>query len=210
MISVFQLINAPIPSNCFVFFDKAYGNNCIIVDPGSKDTNELITFLENQSLFPYYIFLTHEHFDHCWGVNELVERYNIPIVCSKACSEAIKSEKKNCSVFYDPKERFVITSKIICVESINYKLFLGDNEILFFATPGHTDAGICFTIDHNLFTGDTLIKEMRTVTKLPTGSAIKLHETIELLNNLKGKGYMVYPGHGVCFHLDDYNLNKAL
>lgn len=206
MFSIQPLINTPVPSNCFVLYDKMLGDNCIIVDPGGKTVNEIIRFLERESLNPEYIILTHEHFDHCWGVNELVERYGIPIVCSAVCAECIKYEKRNCSVFYDNKERFVITSDTISVETLNYVLPFGDTEIHFFETPGHTNASICFTIGQSLFTGDTLIKDLRTVTKLPTGSVEKLQETKKLLQNMQGKGYMVYPGHGVIFELDGYDL----
>ena len=110
MLSVHTIINAPVPSNCFVLYDKTVGNECIIVDPGSKSDDILFAFLDQENLFPKYIILTHEHFDHCWGVKELVEKYNIPIICSALCAEYIQFEKRNCSVFYDNKEPFVIKS----------------------------------------------------------------------------------------------------
>lgn len=207
MLTVHQIINSPVPSNCFVLYDKTVCSDCIIVDPGSKSDEELFVFLEEQGLTPKYVILTHEHFDHCWGVNELVERYHIPIVCSALCAECIKFEKRNCSVFYDNKERFVITSQTISVESLIYVLPFCDTELRFFNSPGHTNASVCFTVGKNLFTGDTLIKGLRTVTKLPTGSAAKLQETKEILQDLQGKGYMVYPGHGDLFELDGYDLD---
>lgn len=206
MLSIHQIINFPVSSNCFVLYDKTMGGDCIIVDPGSKSDKVLFFFLEEQGLVPKYIILSHEHFDHCWGVNKLVERYHIPIICSALCAECIQFEKRNCSVFYDNKERFVIKSQTISVESLNYVLPFGDTELRFFESPGHTNASICFTVGQNLFTGDTLIKDLRTVTKLPTGSVTKLMETIELFRNLKGKGFMVYPGHGDLFELDEYDL----
>lgn len=207
MISVHQIINSPIPSNCFVLFDRALCDDCIIIDPGGKSVDVILSFIKNEGLEPKYIILTHEHFDHCWGVNKLVERYHIPIICSSLCAECIKYEKRNCSVFYDNKELFVITNPTISVESLNYVLPFGSSELCFFDSPGHTNASICFTIGHSLFTGDTLIKDLRTVTKLPTGSVEKLQETKEALQDLQGKGYIVYPGHGDIFELDGYDLD---
>lgn len=206
MLSIHKIVNHPVPSNCFVLYDKAVCNDCTIVDPGCKLGDEIFAFIKNEKLIPRYIILSHEHFDHCWGVNAIVERYHIPIVCSALCAECIQFEKRNCSVFYDNKERFVITSQTISVESLNHVLPFNDNEFRFFETPGHTNASICFTIDQKLFTGDTLIRNLRTVTKLPTGSVVKLQESIELLRNMQGKGYMVYPGHGDLFELDGYDL----
>ena len=104
MLQIHRIVNTPVPSNCFVLFDNEKGNDCIIVDPGSKSEAYLIEFIDREGLHPLYIILTHEHFDHCWGVNELVKQYHIPIICSQLCAEAIKHEKRNCSVFYDNKE----------------------------------------------------------------------------------------------------------
>lgn len=206
MLVVKRIINTPVPSNCFVVYDKSENTNCIIVDPGTKDNEELIAYISEQELSPVYIILTHEHFDHCWGVNSFVKRYDVPILCSERCIECIKYDKKNCSVFYDINERFTIDSKSISVESLDYVLPFAGTRLQFFNTPGHSEASVCFTIGRHLFAGDTLIKDLRTVTKLPTGSVVKLRKTIDFLKQMQGKGYVVCPGHGEIFELDGYNL----
>lgn len=208
MLEVKRIINTPVPSNCFVVYDKSESTNCIIVDPGSRENEELISFITEQELSPVYIILTHEHFDHCWGVNELVKQYHISVICSQLCAEAIKHEKRNCSVFYDNNEAFVIDTETISVESLNSMLPFGSDEIKFFKTPGHTDASISFTIGKCLFTGDALIKDMRTVTKLPTGSRLKLKGTMNLYRKIQGKGYKVCAGHGESFLLDGYDVTS--
>lgn len=210
MLCVKTFVNKPVTSNCYVLFDKEKCNDCIIVDPGSKSEAYLIEFIDREGLHPLYIILTHEHFDHCWGVNELVKQYHIPIMCSLLCAEAIKHEKRNCSVFYDNKEAFVINSETVSIESIGNILGFGEHLIRFVYTPGHSDASISFTIDSFIFTGDTLIKDERTVTKLPTGSVNKLKESLNELSSLKGNNYHVFPGHGESFLLDSYELELAL
>lgn len=208
MLEVHSFINSPVTSNCYVLFDKTVSHECIIIDPGSKDEKELFDYLEEEGLVPRFIILTHEHFDHCWGVNQLVEKYHIPIVCSELCADAIKYEKRNCSVFYDNGEAFTIKSETISVESISNTLVFQGNKLKFFNTPGHTDASISFVVDKYLFTGDSLIKDEITVTKLPTGSVEKLNETFEILAKFKGRGLKVMPGHEEEFLLDDYDLEK--
>jgi len=205
MLEVRAIVNSPVTSDCYVLFDKCYGTDCIIVDPGSRDDQELFTLIDEEGLSPKYIILTHEHFDHCWGVNQFVEKYHIPIICSQLCAEAIKSEKRNCSVFYDNKEAFTINCETISTESISNELEFENHKIYFYNTPGHTDASISFVIDDFLFTGDTLIKDEKTVTKLPTGSVEKLKNSLQLYNSMQGEGYRVFPGHGVWFSLDEYN-----
>lgn len=210
MLTIQQIINTPVSSNCFVIYDKAVGRECAVVDPGSKSDEVLFAFIDGQHLEPKYVILTHEHFDHCWGVNEFVERYHVPIVCSALCAEYIKYVKKNCSVFYDNKESFVITSPTITVESLDFVLPFAGSVFRIFITPGHTDAGICFSFGKCLFTGDTLIKNLHTVTKLPTGSVAKLELSMKSLRALMGNGYTVYPGHGEVFELDSYDLGKMI
>lgn len=203
MLTIHQIINKPVPSNCFVLYNKAVGRECIVVDPGSKRDDELFSFLEEEGLVPQYIVLTHEHFDHCWGVNELLGKYQVPIICSALCAECIKYEKRNCSVFYDNNERFVIISKTISVESLNFVLPFLNTELRFFSSPGHTDASICFTIGEYLFTGDTLILGIKTVTKLPTGSVEKLKDTMSIIGSFYNRDYTVCAGHGEKFKLKD-------
>lgn len=210
MLAVHQIINCPIPSNCFVIFDKAVGRECVVVDPGSKSDEELFAFLDKEGLIPQYIILTHEHFDHCWGVNEFVEKYQAPIICSALCAECIKYEKRNCSVFYDNKERFVIEKDTKTVESINCVLPFLNKRFLFISTPGHTRASICIKIGCYLLTGDTLLRDIRTVTKLPTGSKEELEQTLELLEGMIGEDLIVCPGHGEVFKLDEFDINNVL
>lgn len=210
MLIVKRIVNTPVTSNCFVVYDKAVSSECIIVDPGTKDNEELLAFVSEQELSPVYIILTHEHFDHCWGVNSLVEKYETPIVCSHLCSEAIQYAKRNCSVFYDNSDAFTIDSKTISVESLGMSLSFLNKGIHFYTTPGHSKASICFLLGHSLFTGDTLIKDERTITKLPTSSVVQLKESLKCLKGMQGKGYVVYPGHGDVFELDGYDINNAL
>ena len=202
MLTVQTFVNNPVTSNCFLLYDKDKGKECIIVDPGSRCEEELFTFILQADFHPTHIILTHEHFDHCWGVNQLVAKYHIPVVCSELCAEAIKYEKRNCSVFYDNKEAFTIDCEIVTVESLGMTMNFYDHSIHFHHTPGHTEASISFTVGSYLFTGDTLIKDERTVTKLPTGSKDRLKLSMELYKQMKVKGLIVYPGHGEVFHLD--------
>lgn len=210
MLQIHRIVNTPVPSNCFVLYDRSFNSDCIIVDPGTKNNEELIAYITENELTPVYIFLTHEHFDHCWGVNDLLKRYQVSVICSALCSECIKHEKSNCSVFYEHTEAFIIDTETISVESLNFSLPFGNDEIKFFMTPGHTDSCVSFTLGNCLFTGDALINDLRTVTKLPTGSRLKLRETVELFRRIQGKGYKVFAGHGESFMLDQYEIEKAL
>ena len=210
MLQVKQIINTPIDSNCFVIYNKEKGVDCIIVDPGSEDNSHLYELLKSEGLNPQYIVLTHEHFDHCWGVNQLRSDYaSIKLICSHTCSVAVQNRKKNYSVFYQ-QPGFDVANADVELDDVGWELDWHDYEVAFYPAFGHTLSGVMFVIENYVFTGDELIKGMKTVTKLKTGSKDKLLESVGFLESLKGKGMMVCPGHGESFGLDNYNLMIAV
>ena len=81
-LKVVRIINQPVTSNCFLLYDREVNNDCLVVDPGSEYPDELEQLLRDLNLYPKYILLTHEHFDHIWGCNYLVEKYHSKIICS--------------------------------------------------------------------------------------------------------------------------------
>ena len=210
MLSLKQIENIPISSNCFVLFDKAVGNNCVVVDPGSENNTHIYRYLENEKLRPEYIILTHEHFDHCWGVNDMRNVYpNVKLVCSQICSEAIQDKKRNYSVFHQ-QPGFDLKPADIVLEDVNWVMNWNENQIRFVPAQGHSAAGIIIFIDKYVFTGDTLIKDIKTVTKLKTASKERLKDCLMMLEKEKGNKLIVCPGHGEFFDLDNYDLTKAL
>ena len=100
-LEVVQIINKPVSSNCFLLFDREVNNDCLVVDPGCEIPDVLDRKLSELRLWPKFIVLTHEHFDHIWGCNALVQKYHAQIICSTICSEAIQDAKKNHSMFYN-------------------------------------------------------------------------------------------------------------
>ena len=210
MFEISRIENFPINSNSFVVYNKTIGLECVIIDPGSSNNTNLYNFIASKNLIPKYIILTHEHFDHCWGGNDLRERFpTIKLVCSSGCSNKIQDMKQNLSVFHH-QPGFKLLRADIEVNEYMSELSWGKHKISFYPAMGHTASGIMFTIGNYLFTGDELIKDIKTVTKLKTGSKDKLKESIQLLNTMKGKGLLVCPGHGDTFSLDDYDLEKAI
>jgi len=202
-ISIKKIVNKPIDSNSYVLYTNK-NKSCIVIDPGTEDCYELIGFLNDYNLTPEYIILTHEHFDHIWGVNKLKDTFNCKIVCSKYCSEKIIDKKKNMSVFYNQIGFETYHSDITVTNSS--KLKWNASSIQFLETPGHSDGCVCILIENSLFTGDTIIKNLKTVIKLPGGSNSKLKESLELIDNkFYGKQIMIYAGHGESFLYDEKN-----
>ncbi len=199
------IINFPVNSNCYVLYPEI-GKNCIIIDPGTENCNELIEFLTKKSLTPTFVILTHEHFDHVWGVNKLSALFSANVICSVKCLNLIGDKKRNLSIFYDNKG-FEVTLKrpVIFSEEIKF-----EKEIILklFETPGHSPGSISVLIGNDLFVGDLILIDNATVTKLPGGSKKQLKESIIKLHNLfQHKPIRVYPGHGKSFEFNDVAIN---
>lgn len=204
-----KIVNSPINSNCFIIY-QANCSSCIIVDPGSKDSFEIIAFITKNNLIPEFVILTHEHFDHVWGISELKSKYDLKIICSQLCSTKIVDRKKNMSLFYD-QIGFETCPCDITIESIENTLYWNDVKIDFISTPGHTDCSISFIISDKIFVGDLIIPEFKTVTKLPSGNKKDLLDSLDAIWILgKKQNLKAYPGHGAVFMLDEINLKNIL
>lgn len=201
--------NAPVPSNCFLVYDKERGDGCVIVDPGFERPDRFEEYLKRLALTPTHVILTHEHFDHVWGCGYLSDKYSTPIICSAACGDLIKDAKKNLSLFYDRKG-FAVSGEILPVEEMGFEFRWQGHGFRFFPAPGHSGGGICVRAGRYLFTGDILLKGLRTVTKLFCGTREGLRGTLDKISMLKGQGCLVCPGHGESFLLDEYDVSLAL
>ncbi|MCX6304763.1 MAG: MBL fold metallo-hydrolase [Bacteroidetes bacterium] len=201
-IKIKTIKNNPVESNCYIISaDK--DQSCIVIDPGEKECEQLLSYLEENSLTPGFIILTHEHFDHIWGVSKLKSIYDFKLICSRYCSGRITTQKGNLSVFYD-QVGFVTNPADITVEEMNYLLPWVGGVVKFIPTPGHTGGCVCVDVDNNLFTGDFMIKGVRTNTKLPGSSIERLNESFEtVLSSYRDNDPFVYPGHGEPFYFHE-------
>ena len=207
-IQILAIENKPISSISYIIYKK--NESCIIIDPGSENPEEIDRVIIAKNLKPKYIIFTHEHFDHIWSANYFICKYRVPILCSEYCYQAIQNPKLNLSLFYDTFKAFSINplkQKIVKDgDVINWE----DKTLLIKEAKGHSSGGIMILLGNYIFTGDTLIKGIKTVTKLKGASREKLIESIEYLNSLKGDNYIIFPGHGDYIELDNYDLSGTL
>lgn len=205
MLDVVRFVNSRFNSNTFILSHPRY-NDIWVVDPG--DTEPVFEWmLANRKASITGILLTHAHFDHLYGVNEIVAHY-------PSCKVYIANEY-GLDALHDPKvngSKYTEEGPIVIVDDAKIEFFvdtmpLWDGiDLRTFNTPGHSDDSQCLILQGMLFTGDTLIKDVRTVTKLKGGSVEKLNESMTAIAKLKGGGLMVKPGHGEDFLLDNYDM----
>ena len=198
-----RFINQLMQSNCYVL---SKNGRCIIVDPASEKSEDVIQFVEDENLVPDFIILTHEHSDHTWGVNALLDKYpNIKVVGSKACKDALPRAVQAYFRYYysDPTYVYHVRRVDITVEELNSQLQWHDYTIQFIATPGHSYGSVCFIIDNNLFSGDTVMQTKPYINKRD-GNMELYHKSIELLKHTIPFNMNVCPGHGEQFKFENF------
>lgn len=201
-LTVKTIINNPVSSNCHIIYDSLKKKG-LVIDPGSEDSRELIDFINHNNINVDYVILTHEHFDHIWSADKL----SIPVLCSYECRENIQDNKLNLSLFFN-QVGFELNVQVQCIEDFGCKLEWNNHTIHFYKNRAHSPGGIMFIIDRYIVTGDLLIKDLKTVTKLKWAQKNDLPDAVRWLENSKGNNLTVLAGHGDSFCLDDYDLNK--
>jgi hydroxyacylglutathione hydrolase len=181
----------------------------LVIDPGDPNMAESIKFLEYRNMTAGTVVLTHEHHDHIAGVSVLRDRCGSRLVCSRACAEGIGDPKRNFSRYLTGVDYSSPPADATC-EDLGWRLGWSDLDVQFVPTPGHSPGSICIAIGPNLFTGDTLIRDTRTVTKLPGGDKRALDASIKSILRTFPGDTRVYPGHGEGFFLRDVGIETTL
>ena len=206
MIKVQRFINQLMNSNCFVVVDDK-AKHCICIDPASRESEREINLIEKDDFTLDYIFLTHEHTDHTWGVNALLEKYpSAKVVCSERCKVALPKETKTYFQFYyDAPNYSYNVKRVDCTtEELKWRLEWVGHDIKFIATPGHSPGSICIVIDDMVFGGDTLMPFKPFIKKRNGGSVEQFQESIKKMIKLFSEDTIVYPGHGDAGIIKDY------
>lgn len=183
-----------IGTNCYVIADEQ-GQAAIIDCDGN--TAPLHQYITENHLNPTHILLTHGHFDHIGAVEEVKEKYGCQVYAAK----------EEMRVLADPSINFSASTGIsisitpdVCVTEGDV-IEVGNLKFTVLLTPGHTEGSICFMIDNNIFSGDTLFQGSCGRTDFPTGDWQTILQSLKRLRDLPGN-YNVYPGHGPSTTLD--------
>ncbi len=208
MIEITRFVNTWFTSNTYILAHPQH-DNVWIVDPG--DVKPVIDWIIwHKKLSISGILLTHAHFDHIYGINDILNDFPECIIytANDYGRDLLFDAKKNTSRYSDlgPIE----INKRAHINFFNHTLNLWPGIMMTtYLTPGHSLDSICLLVEDKLFTGDTLIKDTRTVTKLKGGSVEQLEASFKLFSSFKGLSYTIYPGHDDLFELDNYDLTKA-
>ena len=186
-----QFVAGLIENNMYLVVDEKTREAVLIDAP--QDISKVKQSVEELGAKVKYILITHGHFDHIMGLTSLKKTLGAPAVICK--DDVVISDNVNefTRLFGVPEitpptyEKFVKDGDVLQV---------GDMQIKVIQTQGHTEGGVCYLIEDNLFSGDTLFKQSVGRTDLFGGDFEKIkHSVKNVLFNL-GDNIKVFPGHG--------------
>lgn len=76
MLDIKVIVNGFLEENCYIVND---GTNALIIDPGSE-SDKIIELINKNNLVVKGILITHYHFDHVGALNEIKDKYDVPVI----------------------------------------------------------------------------------------------------------------------------------
>ena len=191
MIKIYHFTVGMIATNCYLIEDEATGALAVI-DPGD-DCPALYDQIDKMGGKLDYVLLTHGHYDHIIGVAGLCARYH-PTVC--ACEDEMELLQNG---LYNRTSVHNIRMNSFSVDRLlkdGDKIMLGESELTFIHTPGHTAGSGCYLVDDLMFSGDTIFCESIGRTDFETSDPRAMMQSVDRVKSLD-IDYNIFPGHGM-------------
>ena len=178
------------PMQNFVYVvGSASTREVVLIDP-AWDIDGLLDHVRSQGYEPTGALVTHYHPDHCGGslrghrvegVAHLLAREDFKVYVNKHEAPGLK------------KVTGLADNDLVKVDSGD-KLTVGDIEIEFLHTPGHTPGSQCFRIKDTLVSGDTLFIQGCGRVDLPGSDPDQMYDSLKKLCDLPDET-ILFPGH---------------
>jgi len=163
----------------FIFKNQSYlvhqNEVGLLIDP-AWDFKLIDNFIVDAKIKLLGVMLTHSHYDHTNLADKFASKYGCPVYMSDVEIEHYHFRCKN-------------LRKTHHLSSLDF----GELNVLPILTPGHTEGGMCYLINNNLFTGDTFFIEGIGV--CDKKGAYDLFNSVQFVKRNLGLTTKFWPGH---------------
>ncbi|MBM3155437.1 MAG: MBL fold metallo-hydrolase [Chloroflexi bacterium] len=171
-VRITRLELGPFGTNSYVLVCQATNDSLVVDAPG--DADRVLDELKGTN--PRLIVITHDHFDHIVGLDELGAKLKVPVAIHPLDAGSLS---------FTPDIKLADGGV----------LELGKLKLKVLHTPGHTAGSVCLLVGKYLIAGDTIFPGGPG----KTGSPAALEQ---IINSIVSKIFVlpdeteVYPGHG--------------
>lgn len=171
-----RFVGGSLKSNCYII-NNAKGAYCYVIDPGYEPAR-IIKYIEENSLNPVGIILTHHHHDHTGAASKVAEHFDCPVMMSMEDSLMYRGKV----------DKYLADGDV---------LSMNGEELSIVLTPGHTHGSICIISNESrvVFTGDTIFDTDLGRTDLEDGSETEMTDSCKKVIDNWPNDYRIYPGH---------------
>jgi hydroxyacylglutathione hydrolase len=164
-------------ANYVYFVGDPHSREVAVVDP-AWEVDRIVDMAQQQDLTITKILVTHSHFDHINGVEALLNQTKAKVYINKVEAEFMKA----------------VWSELVKVDSGDTTR-VGDVDLTFLHTPGHTPGSQCFLVRNHLISGDTLFIGACGRCDLPGSSPEDMYDSLTRRLATLDDRTLVFPGH---------------